>query len=231
MKEKTKHKWLNAFQILSTGIAVLITILYWDQFRTLTVSHIVDASANTWITAILIVMLYYVLKSFIMIVPVLVIQIAVGVLFPLPLALLVNIIGLMVTLSISYGMGRLRGRNYVHKLIVKYPKSAIIQTMPNKNPFIFCFIIHSLSIFPMNMIGMFCGALNIGYKYYFYGALFGSLVRVVSVTVMGTAATDPTSPTFLISLAVTLLVSLGSYLSYRMKIKKETNSDPRPSDS
>lgn len=222
MKEKTKNKWLKAFQILSTIFAVLITILYWDEFRALTVSHIVDASPNTWITAILIVLIYYVLKSFIMIVPVLVIQIAAGVIFPLPLALVVNLAGLMITLSISYGMGRLRGQNYVGRLIEKYPKSAIIQTLPNKNPFLFCFLIHSLSIFPMNMIGMFAGALNIGYKYYFYGALFGSLVRVVSVTVMGTAAADPTSPVFLISLVVTLLISLISYCFYRMKIKKET---------
>ncbi len=224
MKEKTMNKWVKTIQILSTTLALLITILYWDELRSITVSHIVDASPNTWIFAILIVLVYYVLKSFIMIVPVLIIQIAVGVIFPLPIALLVNLAGLMITLSISYGMGRLRGRNYVEKLIVKYPKSAVIETLPKKNPFLFCFIIHSISIFPMNMIGMFAGALHITYKHYFYGALFGSFVRVVSVTVMGTAATKPTSPTFLISLLVTILVSLISYWIYRMKIKKETES-------
>ena len=80
MKEKTMNKWVKAIQILSTTLALLITILYWDELRSITVSHIVDASPTTWIFAILIVLVYYVLKSFIMIVPVLIIQIAVPIL-------------------------------------------------------------------------------------------------------------------------------------------------------
>ena len=231
MTEDNKNKWIRFVQIASTLIVILITILYWDELKNLTAEKLVASSPAQIGLSIGVILLYYILKSFLVIVPVLVVQIAAGLLFPLPLAIVVNLIGLMLTLSISFVMGRFTGRPTVEKIIARYPKSAIIQTIPQKNEFFFCFIIHSLCIFPMNMIGMFVGALSISYKNYFWGAFLGSMVRVISVTVMGSSVTKPTSPTFIISLAVTLFVSLISFVLYKGKTKKSSAVNKTTDDS
>ena len=224
--ERNKRKYSIRFvQLTITVLAFLITIFFWDELKNLSAENIVASSPAQLSLSIGIILLYYILKSFIVIVPVLVVQVAAGLLFPLPIAIPVNLAGLVITLSISYIMGRFTGRTTVEKIIARYPKSAVIQTIPRKNEFFFCFIIHSLCIFPMNMIGMFVGALSITYKNYIIGAFLGSMIRVISVTVMGSAVTKPSSPTFILSLVVTLIVSLTSYLLYKRKEKNSSVAD------
>ena len=219
MVENKKNKWIRLIQIISTIVVILVTVVFWDELRNLTAEKLAASSPTQIGLSIGVILLYYILKSFIVIVPVLVVQVAAGLLFPLPLAITVNLVGLVITLSISFIMGHFTGRSTVEKIIARYPKSAFIQTIPQKNEFFFCFIIHSLCVFPMNMIGMFMGALNLAYKNYLAGAFLGSMVRVISVTIMGSAVTKPTSPTFLISLTITVLVSVLSYILYKRKEK------------
>lgn len=230
MRNTDKPKWIHIAQIISWIVGILITVLCWNEFRNLTVKDIVESTPKDLLLSIGLILVYYILKSFIVIVPVLVVQIAAGIIFPIPIAIAVNLLGLVLTLSISFVMGHYTGKNYVDKLIHKYPKSAVIQSFSRKNEFFFCFMIHSLCIFPMNMIGMFAGSLNISYKNYFWGAFAGSLIRVISVTVMGASATKPTSPTFILALFTTLVVSLASYLAYKAKIRKSSDTKTAPDD-
>lgn len=231
MKGQISHKFLRVAQVVATIAVVAVTLIFWKEFRGLTVEELVAASPKQIILSACLILVYYVLKSFIVIVPVLVVQIAAGLLFPVPLAILINLLGLVITLSISFWLGRFTGKNYVDKLIKRYPKSAIVQTLPQKNEFFFCFLIHSLCLFPMNMIGMFVGSLDISYRNYFFGAFLGSLVRVISVTVVGSSATEPSSPAFIISLLVTLLVSLASIVAYKVRAKKSSATDSSAEDS
>jgi len=220
MKDKKQLIILIA-QITALVLLVVIMIIFGSNIRSITTDDLIDFAPKNRFLAAMTMLLYYVVKSFIVIIPVLVVQLAAGILFPLPLALAINLLGLIITLSISYFLGRFTGKTYVDKLIAKYPKSAILHTLPSKNELVFSLIIHILCIFPMNIIGMVIGSLNVKYRNYMLGGFLGSMVRVISVTIMGTSVTDPTSPTFIISTAATILISVATVLIYKIYSKKK----------
>lgn len=215
-------------QIAAIVILIAATAFFWKDFRGMTVDTLLNATPRTMLVAAIVILVYYTLKSFIVVIPVMVVQIAAGLLFPTPIAILINLIGLVITLSISYVLGRFTGYAYMEKLLRRYPKAEIIRSLPQKNSILFCFLIHNLSLFPMNVIGMFVGSIGIPYRKYFVGAFLGSLIRVISITVVGASVTNPTSPVFILSLAVTVIVSAVSFILYRRRAKAMQDSDATP---
>ena len=226
-----KQRIILIAQIAAFVLLVGVMIAFGANIRSISTDDLVDFAPKNPILSALTILLYYVIKSFIVIIPVLVVQLAAGILFPLPLALLLNLLGLVITLTISFFLGRFTGKTYVDKLIAKYPKSAILHTLPSKNELVFSLLVHILCIFPMNIIGMVIGSLNVKYRNYMLGGFIGSMVRVITVTIMGTSVTDPTSPTFIISTAATVLISVTTILIYRIYSKKKASAEPEPDGS
>ena len=221
----SKSKILKFAQAAALILILALTVIFWPKLKDMSVDDfLAHTSANIWVTA-LIFMIFYILKSFIIVIPVLVLQIAVGIIFPVPAALAVNLLGMIVTLMISYYLGRFTGRAYVEKLIKKYPRASAIKDIPSRNEFVFCFLTHSMCLFPMNIIGMLAGSLDINRIKYLCGAFLGSFIRVVSVTIIGTSAMDPSSPEFILSVAVTVLVSIASFLMYRFRRRRSGEAD------
>ena len=221
----SKSKILKFAQAAALILVVALTFIFWPELKDMSVEDFLShTSANIWITAFIFI-IFYILKSFIIVIPVLVLQIAVGIIFPVPAALFINLVGMLITLLISYYLGRFTGRAYVEKLINKYPRASAVKDVPSRNEFVFCFLTHSMCLFPMNIIGMLAGSLDIDCMKYICGAFLGSFIRVVSVTLIGTSAMDPSSPVFILSVTVTLIVSAVSFLMYYFRRRHSGDSD------
>ena len=220
----TKTRILKIAQIAALASVVILTAVFWPELRNLSVDELVGFTcSNIWLAATLFIV-FYILKSFIIVMPVLVLQIAVGIVFPVPAALLINLSGMVITLFISYYLGRFTGRAYVEKLIGRYPKASAVKDIPSKNEFVFCFLTHSMCLFPMNIIGMLAGSVDIDCRKYICGAFCGSFIRVVSVTLIGVSAMNPSSPVFILSVAVTAAVSIASFLMYYFRRRHSDDS-------
>ena len=95
-----------------------VAIIYYDELSTINVADIVSFTENT-ITIILIVLLIYLIKGLVFVVPASLVYVAVGVILdPVP-AVIVNLCGIFIEVSVTYFLGRFLGKEAVYKMLSK----------------------------------------------------------------------------------------------------------------
>lgn len=155
--------------------------------------------------AALLFLLLYAIKSATVVFPLLVLQAAVGFLYPLPGALAINFAGMLVILTVPYWIGRRRGAKYVDWALARYPKLGFLAEKQRDHSFFLCFFLRVIGELPCDAITMYLGAAGISFWQNLVGGSFGILPGMVLATVMGTSLEDPSSPAFWIS----ALLSVG----------------------
>lgn len=220
--KKAGHIFLQISPLL---VMILITILLLASGEEITVETILDFTPKKKLPAILMLLLLFALKSMSVVFPMIVLYIASGIMFPLPLALLVNCIGACIVVTIPYCIGRYSGSGMITKLRQKYSKIDTLQQFQQKHDFYFVYMVRAAGGLPGDIVSMYMGASSIPYLPYLGGCLAGMFLKLCLQTIMGTAIHDPTSPEFWASilwqiLLVAASVSGGS-LYYKRKKKKE----------
>ena len=165
-------------------------------------------------------MLLFALKSLSVVVYSGILFAALGVMFELPCALILAVCGSAVIAAIPYFIGRKLGAGQIEKLDRKYPRLAIVKAMRTSNVFLFVLLTRLLGILPFDVVSIYMGAAGIKFKSYILGSVLGMLQLSVPMTVMGYAIEDPDSPTFIISAAVQLFISVASIIGMYFFIRK-----------
>ena len=114
-------------------------------------ASLIDAPQASPLTAGLL-LLFYVLKSLTICFPLLLLEIAVGYLFPAPVALIINFLGMWIVLTIPYWIGRALGLRQVNKLIRKYPKFQAMMKKQQNHSFFLCFFLRVISCLPGDLV-------------------------------------------------------------------------------
>ena len=143
-----------------------------------------------------------------------------GMLFPLPAAILLNILGAAIMVSLPYWLGRRAGSGLAGRIAGKYPQIAALRQRREGHEFMLSFITRSVNILPSDILSLYMGAAGVSYRKYLPGSILGMLLTTVTFPVMGMNITDPGSPAFLFSLCVQGAVSaasLGGYWLYHRK--------------
>ena len=133
-----------------------------------------------------------------------------GILFSLPIAIIINIIGAVIIVTIPYLIGRKAGTPLLERLVAKKPKLAIIRDFPSQNDLFVSFFVRIVGCLPGDLVCMYLGADRLNYPRYLIGSVLGSMSAVISFAVMGMNADDISSPGFLISLGIEFLLMVGS---------------------
>lgn len=150
-----------------------------------------------------------------------------GILFPLPIAVLVNLFGGAVMVSLPYCIGRKTGRTAVEDILRKYPKAENLRQLRSENDFLFAFLVRVIGRLPSDVVSLYMGAIGIRYGKYLLGSLLGMLPHMITFPIMGTCITDPGSPAFLISLCAELVFvacSLGAYGVHKRRTKTRVDA-------
>jgi uncharacterized membrane protein YdjX (TVP38/TMEM64 family) len=158
----------------------------------------------------------FALKSLSVMLPLAVLFIAGGMLFPLHIALIINTIGVAVAVSIPYFIGRYSGASLANSLALRYPKLEKLWSIRRKSSFFYSFILRVINILPCDIVSIYLGALRTPYLNYLAGCILGYLPYIVAVTVMGTSISDPGSPKFIISLVSALVITAASLIIYKI---------------
>ena len=164
---------------------------------------------NSWLSAIILLMLFAV-KSVSVVIYSGILYAASGILFSLPIAIIINIIGTVIMVTIPYLIGRKAGTPLLERLVAKKPKLAIIRDFPSQNDLFVSFFVCIVGCLPGDLVCMYLGADRLNYTRYLIGSVLGSMSAVISFAVMGMNADDITSPGFLISLGIEFLLMVGS---------------------
>lgn len=176
--------------------------------------------SNPYIAAVVTVFAFAV-KSLSVFFPIAALYVFSSLIFPLWAALLINLAGITVTLTVPYLVGKLSGREMVSRLVARFDKKGrAAEMMREKNIFYVSYMLRIISVLPADLVSMLFGSSDVSFKPYIAGSLAGSVPSMISITCMGATVTDPGSPEFIISTAVTVILAAGSMILHKVKQKK-----------
>ena len=208
--------------LLWTGVltAILMALLSRNE---ITLESILRFTPHNGLLAAMVLLLCFAVKSVTMVVYINLLYIAGGILFPLPLALAVNLIGTVIVLNIPYWIGRFGGKETLNKVCARYPRIEKIRSLHAKNNFLFAVLVRSLGILPADPVSVYLGASEMPYIPYFFGGLIGFLPALLVSTILGLNAKNPGSPEFVIAAAIFALTALCTltWAALRFKRTKE----------
>lgn len=138
------------------------------------------------------------------------------------IAVLISTVGLAITITIPYWIGRYSGKQIVQKICQKYPKAGMLAKYQRTNTFFACFITRIVGFLPGDIVSIYFGACDTAYLIYLVAGVFGSLLSIITTTLLGEKISDPFSIEFMMVLLCRILVSVGAVvIKYQLNQKKK----------
>lgn len=231
MKETSRPRWMTLLKAAPAIVCVLLLIWFLAAGDGISVDTILSYTPRNPVLAALLLLALYGVKSLTIVFPILLLQVAAGHLFPTGVALVVNLLGLVVDLTIPFWIGRASGSGLIQKLTRRFPKLEGLLGIQQNNTFFLSFFLRVINCLPGDVISMYLGATGTPYLTFLAGQMLGSLPSTICATVLGSSISDPLSPKFVLSLLLTILIAVSSslfYYLYKKKTKKKTEP-PAPS--
>jgi uncharacterized membrane protein YdjX (TVP38/TMEM64 family) len=174
--------------------------------------------------AIIVITALYAIKSVTIVFPLAVLNMSVGLIYPAPLSILINLIGLLVCATTPYLLGKLFGTEYIDKLVKRYPKIQRIKEFQNQDTIILSFFVKTIAIIPSDVGSLFFGAMGSSYFKYLLGSMLSMIPHMIAVTYLGETITKPFSIGFMISSGCTLILTIISIALYYFLMKKHVEN-------
>jgi len=178
-------------------------------------------SNRRWLTAAAFMGLFLI-KSVSFGLPYTLLYIAIGSIYPLGWALVLNILGIAVNMQIPYFFGRSAGRGYTDRLLVKFPKFGDLEGFSQRSGVFFTFMVKFIGLVPHEISNIFLGSLHVPYVKYMTGGILGLLPGMVATTLIGISIKTPDSPVFIISVVVVVLLVVLSFVLYRRQVSSNS---------
>lgn len=168
---------------------ILIVVIILNRDR-ITVDMIVNYTPSNYFLAALVLLLLYALKTMSVFFASPVLYMASGLVFPLPIALLVNLLGVLVMSSEGYLMGRYFGSDLVGTIAEKYPKVQPILHLQDERPFLFTFLLRMLKVSNVDISSMYMGASHIQFMPYAAASCVAMIPELIIYAVFGSSISD-----------------------------------------
>ncbi len=217
-REKASNGKRGAHSFLRTGLILAfwcgLVLLCWHYRKDFTIENIANYLPPSTFAAVLIMLVLFALKGIRVPIYGAILYAASGVLFPLPLAICVNIIGSVLMTSIPFFIGKKSGAELLDHLMMKNEKLRHLQSVSSSHAFLVCIAARIIGLLPSDLVGMYFGASDLRYDRYIVGTLVGMLPSVLTFSVMGMSAHDTSSPAFWIAAGCKIILMLGSFAAY-----------------
>ncbi len=174
----------------------------------ITVERIVGFTPDNTLLAIIVMLALFTLKGSAVLMNGNVLYTACGVMFSLPVAVAVNILGSVIMTTIPFWIGCKGGGAILEKLAQKYKKINLLRDAPKENEFLFTLLLRILGLLPCEPVGMYLGACKLRYIPYIGGTLLGLLPAVIAFAIMGEYAAEPAAPQFIAAVAFQIVISI-----------------------
>ncbi|MGI6439701.1 MAG: TVP38/TMEM64 family protein [Sphaerochaetaceae bacterium] len=217
MEKERSLNIIRLFQYL-IPIVLIVAVSYFVVFHSKrSISLLEELHQNRPIVTVVAFWGLYLLKSVSFGLPFMVLYAAVGALFPLGWALLINICGILINMQIPYLFGRYAGQAVVQKVIVRFPKLQYIERFSHESAFTFSFMVKFIAKIPHEITNLFLGSLKVPYASFITGGLVGLLPTMATATYAGVHLSNPTSLEFIISFSAFVIITLGSLFLFKRR--------------
>ena len=198
--------------------ALIVAVIASD--REFSVEGVLSIMPDNLFLSALLILVMYAIKSISVVFPIIVIQIAAGMMFPFYIALPLNIAGTALVCAIPYGIGRLSGTEGAEKLMQKYPKIKESVEFQRNSEWFISFILRAVSCLPGDIVSMYLGSIGFKFIPYLTASVTGILPGLIPATLVGINVTNPKSVAFIVSVAVTVVSAAASVIIYYFMKKK-----------
>ncbi len=227
MKNKIRNTALTLLRFAPLIVCAVFMGVYLFSGKEITAESLLNFAPEEPLYAALFLVLLYAFKSLTVFFPIIILNVLGGFLFEPGHALIVNMVGVLVELTIPYWIGRASGTNFADKLCQKHPGLARFISGENQNQNFLSFFLRTLFCVPGDAVSLYFGAMKMPFRNYILSSFLGVLPSTIASTLLGTSITDPRSPMFWVSTSLTVGFAVVSFLSYflwkRSKDKKTAN--------
>ncbi len=215
--KKTLKVIINFLALLIISGIIVFAFINRDRFS---IDFILSNLPQNLCHAAIIILILYVLKGISLFFPILILQIAGGLMFPPVYAFIINCIGTALAYTLPYIIGRVSGKKLIWRIASKYKKfDDFIKNQEGSKAFA-SFILRAVSCLPADLVSLYLGSVNAPYVSYVFWSVVGTLPGLIPATFVGIEMTNPTSPAFIMSVVATILSSAISMLIYYIVRKK-----------
>ncbi|WP_028517703.1 TVP38/TMEM64 family protein [Ruminococcus flavefaciens] len=216
-----KEQIIKYAKILSAVIWIVLFLLLIGNRNYMSASAIAEYSPKNQLLSAFAMLMLYAFKTVSIIFPYKVLQITVGMQFSIIPAFFINLAGSAISFAVGYIMGRFYGTEAVKKIVRKNNKLSLLIEHQSKNIIFFSFFLRTLLFLPLEAVSMYFGAVKANFKEYLLGSILGMLPNIVISTIMCDNLSKPTSPAFLVSVVLFVLISIIAIIWYAKYIKKD----------
>lgn len=157
--DKNVKKRYRKIQIVAlVSFLSIIVVLLLTRTGNVTLDSIIENASGNPKKSIISLLALFAVKSLTIIIPLPSLYIASGVLFKPIKALLISYIGLAITLTIPFILGRWSGAEEMAYIKNKYPKIEKLIEIQERNEFLASFIIRLIGWFPCDILSFYFGA-------------------------------------------------------------------------
>lgn len=181
MKKETVK---NIIKIAVAAAIFVTAIVNYDFLSNLDIRTLIAGASSIFI-AELIILGVYAVKAVMMVVPASLIYISVGMAFDPKRAVIVNLLGIALEVTVTYFLGKFLGKDAVEKKIRNTKVGDKFFTMLDKNRNAAIFLMRFIPAFPIDFSSLFMGAFDFKFFPYLIFSVLGIAPRVIAFTVIG----------------------------------------------
>lgn len=203
-------------------VSALVVILL-TRSGNVSIESITENAQGDSRKSIVSLMFLFAIKSLTIVIPLPSLYVASGILFSPLKAVLVSYLGLAITLTIPFILGRWSGVEEMEYIKKKYPKIEKVIEMQERNEFLASFVIRLIGWFPCDVLSFYFGACKTNYLKYITSALLGCSIGVITNTLLGDVILNPFSWQFIVLLLIKIAIS-ASVIAITYRVNKGKNS-------
>ena len=227
---KKNEKLIKVLQILSAlfMLSMVVTMLVLMKKFNINIDN--AAEFATYIkggtfTVGLIIIAFTVIKSFALVFPPAVIFAVSGLLIDnLWVAILINFIGVALSVILPYYLGRFTGKDMLDTLKEKFPKIKKLDDFAGKNEFMVVYVVKASGVIPSDLMNVVYGAMNINFMKYFIASNIGMLPFNILFTLLANKGDLSNPYSLLYIIPIPIFVVIMSIVVKKMT-KEKTNEN------
>lgn len=189
MTKRTKKTVLALLRAAVAMVIFVLAVINYEKLKNIDVRALVEASAGI-VSAVATILGIYFIKSVLFIIPASLIYISVGMAFTPFEAILINLIGIIIEISVTYLLGIFLGGDYVNKLLAKSKGGKKILEAKINSRLSVLLPVRALPVFPIDFVSLFLGASRCPFIKYFFASVIGIMPRVILFTILGDGIYD-----------------------------------------
>lgn len=219
-KETNGAIWLRRLPLL---VMFALMIFVGFRVRGITVDDVLNYTPQNLWAASAVMLAAYAVEPLLLVFPVMVLYFATGLILPPVWAVSVGLIGILVSTTVPYLIGRFSCTDIVVRLIEKHPKLGQVRDANRDNDILLAYTLRVLGFVPEDLASLFMGSIRMNYRSFLLGSFIGMLPGMLTATLVGVQVSGEFSAGMLMGIAALNIASFvcAYFINKRSREKRK----------